>query len=173
MQDLKMAATVASILLILTVTYFVAVRGGSVDLPMPWGQSATVQVPGPREPPQSARPDTTPSGSETQAMASVDVTAPSAPPSREERPSRSRVYEGWFDESAEYADVPRCYVVDFPSVPPGTTREQVIQTAAVVVRRICSAPEEDRARLANGCEYMEFTSGTVTQMCYHATPRNN
>ena len=62
MQDLKMAATVASILLILTVTYFVAVRGGSVDLPMPWGQSATVQVPGPREPTQSARPDSTPSG---------------------------------------------------------------------------------------------------------------
>lgn len=62
MQNLRVAAIVASILFILSVTYFVAVRGGSVELPMPWGQSATVQIPEPREPLQPTRPDLTPSG---------------------------------------------------------------------------------------------------------------
>lgn len=107
-----------------------------------------------------------PSGSGTQVMAPIDVTAPPAPP-RVERPQRGELYEARFAE----ADAPRCYAVDFPAVPPGLTREQVLQAGAVVLQRICSAPEENRAQLADGCVDMEYTPGTVTQMCYHASPR--
>lgn len=48
MQHLRAVAIIASILCIVSVMYFVAVRGGSIDLPLPWGQSATVQIPEPQ-----------------------------------------------------------------------------------------------------------------------------
>lgn len=183
MQHLRAAAIIASILCIVSVMYFVAVRGGSVDLPLPWGQSATVQIPEPGRDqkqeahlPQQTSPYT-PSETREPYSQHPEVT-------RESVPVREGGVDPWgnrYDALVGVTTPPGVSVCGFVRITRGffrSTPQEVIQSFSnVIITRVCSAPPSERVfPQGETCEATpNWHEGAPyrREACYTFTPWSN